>query len=541
MSVFASAEDDHGGDFRRSAVATPLAFLVFWLCWAAAGAIAQEPAAPSIALKSIALKWGGDQEGGGPYIYPDDSDPNRLVGFEVDLANALGRRLGRKPEFVQSNWDQLLPELDRRDIDLVLNGYEYSPERAAHYLASIPYYIYELGLCARKDDATLEHWADLARPDSHGQKRRVGVLSGSAADRYVTEKYGETCRILRYEGSTEALRLVASRQIDATVQDMPILQFYVQHLQRYPRIRVVDKPAASGFYVAYARPEDRELIEGVNQAFRELYRNGELKTIYERYGIWNARQEELPSDWETWDQFTKVPAQKKWLLLWRQFPLLLRGARTTVLLAVLSMPLAILIGLTVALARSWNSTALGGSGVATSLSSRLLTAPFTLYVEFVRGTPLAFQLFVVYYVLPQVGLRIDAFWAGVLALAVNYSAYEAEIFRLGLQVIPRGQLEAALALGMSRGLAVRRILLPQVVRVVIPATANDFIALFKDTAVCSVIAVEELSKRYAMGAKSTDLFLEMAVMASILYLLMSYPLSLLSAWLERRLKREAQT
>src|SRR3990172_2306790 len=110
--------------------------------------------------------------------------------------------------------------------------------------------------------------------------------------------------------------------------------------------------------------------------------------------------------------------------------------------------------------------------------------------------------------------------------------------RLGLQAVPRGQMEAALSLGMSRGLAVRRIILPQAVRVVIPATANDFIALFKDTAVCSVIAVEELSKEYSMGAKSTGMFIEMAVMASILYLVMSYPLSLLSRWLERRLKQD---
>ena len=87
-------------------------------------------------------------------------------------------------------------------------------------------------------------------------------------------------------------------------------------------------------------------------------------------------------------------------------------------------------------------------------------------------------------------------------------------------------------------LAVRRIILPQAVRLVIPATANDFIALFKDTAVCSVIAVEELSKQYSMAAKSTTLFLEMAVMASVLYLSMSYPLSLLATFLEKKLKRE---
>src|SRR5258708_39315592 len=108
--------------------------------------------------------------------------------------------------------------------------------------------------------------------------------------------------------------------------------------------------------------------------------------------------------------------------------------------------------------------------------------------------------------------------------------------RLGVWAVPGGQMGAGLSRGMPRFLAVRRIILPQAVRLVIPATANDFIALFKDTAVCSVIAVEELSKRYSMEAKDTGLFLEMAAMASVLYLLMSYPLSVLAGWLERRLK-----
>jgi polar amino acid transport system substrate-binding protein len=181
---------------------------------------------------------------------------------------------------------------------------------------------------------------------------------------------------------------------------------------------------------------------------------------------------------------------------------------------------------------------LGGDGSTTTPVGKLTRGVTTTYIEIIRGTPLAFQLFVVYFVLPDLGVTISAFWSGVLALVVNYSAYEAEIMRLGIQSVPVGQMEAALSLGMSRALAVRRIILPQAIRTVIPATANDFIALFKDTAVCSVIAVEELSKQYAVAAKSTGLYLQMAVLASLLYLAMSYPLSLLAAWLERRLNRE---
>lgn len=202
------------------------------------------------------------------------------------------------------------------------------------------------------------------------------------------------------------------------------------------------------------------------------------------------------------------------------------------------MPAAVAIGLAAALIRAWPTRVLGGDGTESTPLGRLARGLVTTYIEIIRGTPLAFQLFVVYFVLPDLGVTISAFWSGVFALAVNYSAYEAEIMRLGIQAVPVGQMEAALSLGMSRFLAVRRIILPQAIRTVIPATANDFIALYKDTAVCSVIAVEELSKQYSVAAKSTGLYLQMALIASLLYLAMSYPLSLLATWLERRLKRE---
>jgi polar amino acid transport system substrate-binding protein len=476
-------------------------------------------------------------EGGGPYVYPSDEDPTKVVGFEVDLAAALGRHLGREAEWVQCTWDQILPVLSRGNIDLALNGYEYSPERASRYLASFPYYIYELGLCTRRDNQQTTSWESLKSPGSGGARKRVGVLEGAASDRYVTENYGETCDVVRYGGVTEALRLVESGQLDCTVQDLPILKFYLDQLQRHPDLGRIDSLVAPGYYVVFARPEDHSLIESVNRAIRELYDSGELKSIYDKYGMWNTTQETLPEVWSNWSSQLKAAPGDKWINLSRQVPLLFRAAGMTVLLSLLSMPLAVAIGCGVALVRTWGTPSLGGAGADESLLSRMVRFPFTVYVEIVRGTPLAFQLFVVYFILPEAGIRINEFWSGVIALAVNYSAYEAEIFRLGLQAIPRGQMEAALSLGMPRTLAVRRIVLPQAVRLVIPATANDFIALFKDTAVCSVIAVEELSKQYSMAAKSTGLFLETALLASVLYLLMSYPLSLLASWLERRLKR----
>jgi polar amino acid transport system substrate-binding protein len=492
--------------------------------------IADEPADTPV------LRWGGDQEGGGPYIYPLDDDPTQVIGFEVDLAAALARELHRPAAFFQCTWEDMLLVLSRGKIDLAINGYEYTDQRASRYLASLPYYVYELGLCSRHGNKATDSWAELHETGENGRKKRVGVIEGSAADRYVSDQFGHSCQVLRYPGSTEALQLVEAGQLDATVQDLPILHFYVQHLKRYASLEVVDRPAAPGYYVIYSRPDDARLMSQVNDALRKLYESGELRDIYARYGIWNEKQTELPKVWDSWDTGLREDKQDRWLELGRQVPLLVKAAGVTVALSLTSMPLAIAIGVSVALIRAWGTPALGGGGAAESAMAKLIRLPFTAYVEVIRGTPLAFQLFVFYFILPQFHIVIDEFWSGVLALAVNYSAYEAEIFRLGLSAVPRGQMEAALSLGMPRFLAVRRIILPQAVRLVIPATANDFIALFKDTAVCSVIAVEELSKQYSMGAKSTGLFLEMAALASILYLMMSYPLSLLAGWLERRLR-----
>jgi polar amino acid transport system substrate-binding protein len=150
------------------------------------------------------------------------------------------------------------------------------------------------------------------------------------------------------------------------------------------------------------------------------------------------------------------------------------------------------------------------------------------------------QLYFIFFFLPEVGVKVPAFWTAVLGLAINYSAYESEIYRAGLQAIPKGQMEAALSLGMSRVLALRRIIVPQAVRIVIPPVVNDFIALFKDTSVCSVVTIVELTKRFSVLSMSTQATVELMGMTAILYLMMSYPMSIVSRRIELRLGLEQQ-
>jgi His/Glu/Gln/Arg/opine family amino acid ABC transporter permease subunit len=150
-------------------------------------------------------------------------------------------------------------------------------------------------------------------------------------------------------------------------------------------------------------------------------------------------------------------------ILTTNLPVLLQSAGMTVFLSVVSFPLAILIGIGVAVGRLYGPW--------------YVAKPLGGYVELLRGTPLMLQLYAIFFLLPKIGLKVPALVAAISGLAINYSAYEAEIYRAGLQAIPRGQMEAALALGMTRSLAIRRILLPQAFRIVIPPVTNDFIAL----------------------------------------------------------------
>ncbi|MFN7806204.1 MAG: ABC transporter permease subunit [Planctomycetaceae bacterium] len=483
------------------------------------------------------LAWGADREGGGPYLYPDPANPARTIGFEVDLAEALARELGRPGQrHVQCDWSQILEVLARGDIEVALNGYEFTRPRAARWCPSCPYYLYQLRLCTRRSDTRLHDWDGLRSPVADA-RLRVGVLEESAADVLVTREFGTTCEVVRYSGSIDAFEALRQGKLDATVQDNPVVTHYLEQEGLYPDLDARGEPRSEGFYVIYLRPDDQALCQQLNAALEHLRASGALQTLYERYGLWNDNQARLPQVWSGWDSAPRRGDLPSWRDLRRWIPKLLHAALVTIQLACCAMPLAMVMGLAVALGRSWSTPLLGGDGGG--WGAWLLRTVLGAYVELVRGTPLAFQLFVIYFVLPRLGVTISEFWSGVAALAINYSAYECEIFRLGLQSVPRGQMEAALSLGMSRPLAVRRIILPQAIRTVIPATANDFIALFKDTSVCSVIAVEELSKQYSIVGKSSGLFLEAAAMAAVLYLAMSYPLSLASAWLERTLKRSA--
>ena len=206
--------------------------------------------------------------------------------------------------------------------------------------------------------------------------------------------------------------------------------------------------------------------------------------------------------------------------VWSRRDMLLWGLLVTVELWVLALALGLIGGLVVGLGR---------------LSRRKVFAwPSSCVIEIFRGTPVLLQLYVLYFGLaPFYPLHPIA--AAVIGLGLNYAAYEAEIYRAGLQAVPRGQIEAAEALGMTGPMVVRRVVLPQAFRFSLPGVANDFIALLKDSSLVSVITVVELTKRMSIAAVDSGGWLLPGLLCAALYLVMSYPLSLMARRLERHL------
>lgn len=182
-------------------------------------------------------------------------------------------------------------------------------------------------------------------------------------------------------------------------------------------------------------------------------------------------------------------------------------------------------------------------GLAAALGKTANFAPVrwlaTFYVWFIRGTPTLIQVFIVYFGFPQLGWKLSPFVAGVLALGVNSGAYVAEIIRAGLTAIPKGQMESAMALGISRRKTMTTIILPQVFRIILPPLTNEAITCLKNTSLLSTITVMELTLYSQVLIATTFRPFQFYIATAVIYLIMTTVLSQLSAYLERRNMRSA--
>ena len=484
------------------------------------------------------LKYATDVEGGAPYIYLDKNQ--KPIGFEVDIVAALEKELGRKIEYKQYEFDSLIPGLqkDPAEFDFAMNGFEVTEERSKVVEFTKPYYFFRQQMVARIDETRFRSWAEVKKNPA----MIVGTLDGSEAAERLREVVGNS-RTRSYRSPPEVYAELSRGAIDAVVMDVPIA---IAYADPDPTLKSVGEPFWPSTYAIAFRKDDegRKLRDQFNEAFKKLIQKGTLQAIYKKWDIWNGDQAELlvtyglvPREWipqppEDADEGESIYAETRqgWSIT-RYLPMLLEATLVTIQLAFAGFALAVVLGLFVALGRLYGPN--------------WVKALCLVYVEFFRGIPVLLLLFFLYFGLPTLGtafgmpwlnpyLSLSPFLAATLGLGLNYAAYEAEVYRAGIGAVPSGQWEAAASLGMSSPVAFRRVILPQAMRTILPPMTSDFVSVFKDTSIASMIAVVELNKAYQILAKSSLKFLEIGAIVALIYLILAVPLGYLSRYLEKK-------
>lgn len=466
------------------------------------------------------LRWAGDPEGGAPYVQASPSDPSKLEGFEVEIADLLARSAGRAPRFVFVAFAQIDQSVARGDAEIGLSGIEDTPTRRASMAVTIPYYEFREVLVVREADrATLRTLADLAG-------RRVGTLGGTIAYEILLRAGARTgLQAVAYEDDVHPYTDLALGRVDAVLLDNVIA-----NRRNLTGMVIQPESVAIGHYVGVLAPKDEALRDTMNEALRAAMRDGTLERIFRRWNVWNQDQPGLyarllagtpVAPVSGIDETIGAADVSRWEATRRYLPSLFKAAGVTLVLSCLSMAFAVVLGVLIASGRVY-----GNAFVRLALTS---------YVELMRGTPILLQLFVIYYGLAA-AIKLPAFVAALAGLALNYAAYESEIYRGALEAISKGQLEAARTLGFTERQVLTLVRGPQAFRLALAPMTNDFVALLKDSSLVSVLTVMELTKQTQVFATNLGSWVIPGTLCALLYLAMSLPLSAVARRLERRWK-----
>jgi His/Glu/Gln/Arg/opine family amino acid ABC transporter permease subunit len=451
------------------------------------------------------VRKSGELRIGTDATYPplESAEGGQFTGFDIDLGNAVARELGVRAVWINSGFDGIFPALQNGTFDAVISSVTITPERSATMLFSDRYYDSGQLIAVRKGTQGIIKPEDLAG-------KKAGVQINTTAQIDLEKRKGVSVAV--YNSIDLALLDLKNGRIDAVVSDAPVLRYMIR--QSFPDLTTVGKRFTDEkFGIAIAQGND-DLRRAINAALWRLTESGEYARINTQwFGEASERAAEQAASGAPKRAFDFGLVRRTWSLF-------LTGVWLTAKLAGLSLILGLPIGLLLALARVQ--------------SSRILAAPAALYVEVMRGTPLLVQILFIYFVLPSFGISIPAFWSGIIALTLNCAAYISEIFRAGIISIDAGQMEAARALGMTYSQAMRNVILPQTFRRVVPPLTNEAIALLKDSSLVSVIGLTELARTGQELASRYAAPLTIWPVVAVFYLLLTFPLTRVAEYLERR-------
>ena len=421
-----------------------------------------------------------------------------LVGFDIDLGSAIAKELGVSPRWVNASFDGIFPALLSRKFDMVVTAATITPERQKTLAFSDPYYDAGQVITLRREQKPI------TLDDLTG--KTVGVQINTTAHVMLEDRAG--VRLKKFNSIDLAFLDLQNGRLDAVVNDAPTTRFMLK--QSFPSLTVVGTPVTAEQYGIACHPEDASLVKAVNAALAELRTSGEYDRIYAKWFATGEVEATPPAAPKLFD-----PSLLK--DLWQY---LLNGMVWTLQLTAWGLLCGLPIGLVIGLMRV--------------SPLKPLAMASLIYVEAIRGTPLLVQIFTLYFVLPAFGVAIPEYVAAIMALSINASAYIAEIFRAGIESIPKGQMEAARSLGFGYLPAMRLVILPQAMRRVVPPLTNESIALLKDSSLVSLMGMTELTRTgqelASRLANPTTVWLAVA----LCYLLLTVPLTGVARMLEKR-------
>ncbi|MDO9456191.1 ABC transporter substrate-binding protein/permease [Nocardioides sp.] len=444
-----------------------------------------------------------------PFSYEDGGD---LTGYDIDVMKAVADEAGFDVEFVEAPFDALFPALDSKRIDVIANQVTINDEREARYLFTEPY-TFSRGVIVTATDTD-----DITTLDD---------IEGKVAAQSETSNWAQVARdagaeVQSVEGFAQAAELLVQGRVDVVVNDnIAVLDYLASTGSTEIEIKgQVDDEISKQALVF--RQADGDLRDRADAALKKLAADGTLAEISEGYfkadvSVEDGGDVEVEGSGggrSTWEVLQDTAG-----------PMLVGVLKGTIPLTIISFVAGLAIALGVALARM--------------SSVKALRLPARFYISLIRGTPLLVQLFVIFYGLPQIGIKLPGFPAACLALSLNVGGYAAEIIRGSILSVPRGQFEAATTIGMPYRQLMRRIVLPQAARIAVPPLSNTLLSLVKDTSLVSVVLVTEVLREADKAASLTGEFLPLYCLSALYFWVICFALSIGQDKLEKKLGRYA--
>lgn len=446
-----------------------------------------------------------------PFTYRDPGS-GELTGFDVEVVRAVAEEAGWDLRLVEAPFDSLFPALDSGRIDMIANQVTINPERQARYLFSTPYTYSHGVIVTAQDTDDITTLADL--------RGRTTAQTSSSNWAQVARDAGAEVQYVQDFGP--GVELLVQGRVDAIVNDNIAVLDYLA-TSGTDEVKIAGDAGDETLEQALAfRRSDPGLQQQADAALATLTDDGTLAAISEKYFRADVTVRERTGDVDVQASDSRTTWE---VLRDTAGPMLVGLLKGTIPLTVVSFA----VGLTLAV----------GAALARLSSVRVLDGIARVYISIIRGTPLLVQLFIVFFGLGQIGIRLDPYVAAGIAFSLNVGGYAAEIVRASILSVPRGQYEAATVIGMDYGQSMRRIILPQAARIAVPPLSNTLLSLIKDTSLASLVLVPELFREAQVAAALSTEYLPLYCLAAVYYWVVCQLVTMVQGPLERRLSRYA--